>query len=281
MRYISFIIILSLIFAVIPVRALSSDNDELDTLWETYGLNLGIFISDLNTSFRVGSGIGLDVDAEKLLGLDSTNSVFRIGGLWRFSDNKRHRLDFSWFAFHRSGSKSITQDIQIEKRDGNTIIIPADTDVDSFFDIDIYQGAYSYSFLQDDRIDLAAIFGIYVMPIDFGIKASGFVSEEGQQDFIAPLPTVGLRLDIALAPKWFLRSGTQVFYLEYEQYKGSLLTFYGAIEYKPWKHIGFGLGLDSFKIRAEADGEDYPLIDFRGNIEFDYFGVQFYTRLFF
>ena len=71
--------------------------------------------------------------------------------------------------------------------------------------------------------------GLYIMPISFGIKATGLVDEKGDAKFTAPLPTVGFRMDVALAPKWFFRSGTQIFYLEYQQFKGSILAAQGAV----------------------------------------------------
>lgn len=281
MKILIHMVLVAIAIAGIPNPVLSADNASADSPWETYGLSGGVFISDINTSIRLGTGVGVDLDAEELLGLDSTNTVFRIGGLWRFSDNQRHRVDLSWFAFHRSGSRTVGQDFEIENREGETVEIEAGTEVDAFFDIDIYQLAYSYSFLQDERIDFAAILGLYVMPIDFGIKVAGVVDQEGKQDLIAPLPTLGLRLDIALTPKWYFRSGTQLFYIEYEQFKGSLLAAHTALEFKPWPHVGIGVGADSFKLRMEADGEDYPSIDLKGNLEFDYFGLQAYLRLFF
>jgi hypothetical protein len=274
-------VLVAILLASIPNPVLSAENASADSPWATYGLSGGVFISDTNTSIRLGTGVGVDLDAEDLLGLDSTNTVFRIGGLWRFSDNQRHRVDLSWFAFHRSGSKTVGEGFEFENSDGETVEIEAGTEVDAFFDIDIYQLAYSYSFLQDDRVDFAAILGLYIMPIDFGIKVAGVVDQEGKQDVIAPLPTLGLRLDIVLTPKWYFRSGTQLFYLEYEQFKGSLLAAHTALEFKPWTHLGIGLGADSFKLRVEADGEDYPSIDLKGNLEFDYFGLQAYLRLFF
>ena len=73
--------------------------------WEKFGANFGVFVSTVDSSFRIGSGIGVDIDVEDLLGLDSTNSVFRTDALWRFSKNRRHRLDFTWFAFRRDGSR--------------------------------------------------------------------------------------------------------------------------------------------------------------------------------
>ena len=128
---------------------------------------------------------------------------------------------------------------------------------------------------------MAALFGFYFMPIDIEFEVSGTVDAENTMDFIAPLPTFGLRMDFVLAPKWFFRSGTQIFYLEYQDFKGSVLTTHGAIEYTPWDRISFGLGLDSLTFQLEAAGEDYPSMDFRGNVEFNYVGFELYARIFF
>jgi hypothetical protein len=281
MNFLKISIIVTIILVVAAAHVMSAETEHQDDPWETYAITLGGFSSSLDTSFRVGAGVGLDIDAEELLDMDSTTTVFKIGGSWRFSDNKKHRLEFSWFAFHRDGSVTVDQTIEIEDRNGETIIINPGADVDSFFDIDIYQLSYSYSFLQDDRLDLAAQFGFYVMPMDVGIEVSGVIDEEATLDFTAPLPTLGLRMDIALTPKWLFRSGSQIFYLEYRDFKGSVLATHGAIEYTPWDHIGIGLGVDSFRLKAEADGEDYPSIDFNGNVEFTYVGVELYARIFF
>jgi hypothetical protein len=249
--------------------------------WEKYSIAIGGFISTVNTSIRFGSGVGLDIDAEELLDVDSSNTVFRVGGLWRFTDTKRHQLDLSWFAYHRSGSATVGNTLEIEDPDGNIIIILPGTEVDTLLNIDIFQLAYSYSFLQDDRLDLAAIFGLFIMPVDIELEVSGLGGEEGTLNFTAPLPTFGLRMDIALKPKWFFRSGTQIFYLEYQNFKGSIMTMHGAVEYTPWDHIGFGLGIDSFTLKIEGKDEDYPNIDLTGKVGFHYVGLQLYARIFF
>lgn len=48
-----------------------------ETPWEQFGVDIGVFLSAVDSHFRIGSGIGLDVDVEDLLGLETTNSVFR------------------------------------------------------------------------------------------------------------------------------------------------------------------------------------------------------------
>ena len=249
--------------------------------WEKFGVDLGVFLAGLDSSIRIGSGIGVDIDVEKALDLDSTNTVFRTGALWRFTSNRRHRLDLIWFSFRRDGDRQILEDIPIEDDDGNTIIIETGTTIETFFNLDIYQLAYSYSFFQDERIDLAVGIGFYVMPMDFGIKVSGLLDEDESETFTAPLPVFGLRMDVALTPKWFIRTGAQVFYLEYDNFSGSILEFRTALEYNPWKHVGIGLGFDTFNLRLEADGEDWPGIDLKGNVEFNYAGLQLYLRFFY
>jgi hypothetical protein len=45
------------------------------------------------------------------------------------------------------------------------------------------------------------------------------------------------------------------------------LEFRAAIEYNPWENLGMGLGFDALKLKLEANGEDYPSIDFKGDVE--------------
>ena len=214
--------------------------------------------------------------------MDTSTAVFRVDGAWRFTKNRRHRLDLSWFAIRRDGNRQILEDFTFERpSDGVEVTIPAGTKVESVFNVDIYKLDYSYSFFQDDRFDLALSCGLFIMPIEFGFTSTGAVNEKVNESITAPLPAVGLRGDFALTPKWFLRMRTEIFYLEIEQFKGSLYNASAAVEYKPWKHVGIGLGVDTLRVKVEADGQDYPLIDFKGKGEFTYFGLQLYTKIFF
>lgn len=274
------IITIAVISLIMPQDGFSEEWDLNEKPWEKFGFNFGAFISTLDSSFRIGSGIGLDIDVEDLLGLDSSTLAFRTDAMWRFSKNRRHRIDFTWFSIHRDGNRQLLEDITIGDID-DQITIPAGTTVEAFFDLDIYELAYSYSFFQDDRIDLSAGIGLYIMPMSFGINATGLIEHEGTQKFTAPLPVFGLRMDIALTPDWFIRTGTQVFYLEYDNFTGSVLDFHAALEYNPWEHVGIGLGFDTLGVRLEADGEDYPGVDLNGTVDFNYAGIQLYVRVFY
>lgn len=245
--------------------------------WEKASISLGTFISSSNSNIRLSAnGLGIGIDVEEALGMDTTQSVFRAGGIWRFSDNRRHRADLSWFAIRRDSSKQLGQDITI---DGVTY--PTGTQVNSEFNLDVYKAAYSYSFFQDDRMDIGAAIGLYIMPLRFEFIASGAANGNVSESVTAPLPVLGLRADFAMTPKWFLKMQADIFYLEYQQFKGSIYSTSMALEYKAFKRVGFGIATELFHLAVEAEGEDYPAIDFVGKLEYQYFGAMLYGKVYF
>ena len=250
--------------------------------WEKVSVNAGLFASRSAPEVRFGSGLGVEVNLEDALGMESDTQVFRVETYWRFTKNRKHRVDLSWFSLKRTASRTITEDITIEPPDDEEILIPAGTEVESKYNMDIYQMTYSYSFIQDDRLDFAGSAGLYIMPISIGLDVTGLVDDQADQSFTAPLPALGLRLDILLAQKWYFRSSTQLFYIEYEDYTGSLVNTRTAVEYNPWTHVGLGLGVDALRMSVQADDNaSIPGLDLRGNVDFSYVGIYLYGRVFF
>lgn len=246
--------------------------------WKKFSFSVGGFFNAMDSSVRIGTkNIGLEVDVEDALGFDTTTAVFRMNTFWRFKKNLRHRLDLSWFAIRRDGSKTLLEDFEI----GDTEF-PVNTVIESNFDIDVFRAGYSYSFFQDERMDLAVAGGLYIMPISFKISASGVFEGEEKADITAPLPTLGLRLDYSITPKWFLRNHFGVFYLQISDYRGGIMSGGSAIEWQPFKHVGLGLGFEYFRLGIEAENDsNYPGIDFSGSIKFHYFGAQLFVKMFF
>ena len=245
--------------------------------WDRFSLNLGAFLTTTNSTVRLGTTTaGAAIDVEDTLGIGSGNTAFRIDAAWRFTENRRHRIDFSWFSVKRSGSSQLFRDIEI---DGVTY--PTGTTVSTNLNLDLFRSSYSYSFFQDDRMDLAVAGGLYVAPISFDISASGGFSGSSSQSITAPLPVVGLRLDFAMTPKWFLRSNVDVFYLSYDNYTGFLTDVGVGVEYKAFEHVGFGLGFDTMHLEVEAEqGTSVPGVDFSGNFQFDYAGIYGYMKFY-
>ena len=267
----------ALLLVLVPVSSYAADNSTYNLPWERFNVQGGAFFASLNNNVTVGSaGAGVAVDLEQALGLDTQNTVFRLGTLYRFGETRRHRVDLDYLYFNRTASKTIGKEIVVDN-----VTLGVGTTVETTFNYQIIRAAYSYSFFQDDRMDLAASIGLFVMPIKFELSASGYGSKTGDFSFTAPLPALGLRGDFAITPRWMLRTNLDFFYLEYQSFKGALVDTRIAVEYNPWEHFGFGLGFDNFRVKLEAKDKDYPGVDFQGVVKSQFMGVQLYARYFF
>ena len=266
----------ALFVALVPLTSHAEDA-KFNLPWERFSIQGGAFFAGLNNKVTVGAeSAGIAVDLEQALGLDAHNTVFRGGAMYRIGEERRHRVDLDYLYFNRNATKTIGSDIVVDN-----VTIAAGQSVETTFNFQIIKAAYSYSFFQDARMDLAASIGLFVMPIKFEINAAGLASGQGEFNFTAPLPALGLRGDFAITPRWILRTNLDFFYLEYQTFKGALVDTRIALDYNPWDHFGFGLGLDSFRMGLEAKDKDYPGANFQGNIKSQFLGMQLYARYFF
>jgi hypothetical protein len=237
MKKIICIFVMLFIIGMFSQPAIAEINDSKDLPWERFSFKLGGYIADLNSELRIGSGTlgaGVSVDVEDALGMESSMSVFRAGALYRFGTNRRHQVDFTYYDFRRDATQKIGRDI-----DWGDNTYPIGTTVESFFNFRVFKGSYSYALLQDDRFRISASFGLYVMPIDMGISADEIGAEE--EDITAPLPVFGIKGDFAITPKLFLKQSFEAFYLEYENFKGSIVAANLLLEYNIWKNVGLGI----------------------------------------
>lgn len=186
--------------------------------WEKGYVNLGVYVAAFDSSFRIGStntGLGLDVDVEQLLGLDSRGTVFRIDAGYRIGRTLRHKIEFSWFKFDREGENPISQDIELPPELGGGTL-PTGLVIKGLFNIDFYKLMYRYSLVLDERADFNVGAGLYISPIEFGfgVQGRGFIKEE----ITAPLPVVGMGGQMALSSRWFFMGNTDFLFRNLERF---------------------------------------------------------------
>jgi hypothetical protein len=242
--------------------------------WEKWSLSLGGFASTLGSDVRIGTpGVGAEIDLDEVLGMESSNTVFRADAAYRFGSSRRHRLDFTWFDLSREATKTLAQEIDI---DGTTY--PVGTTVDSQFDLAFYNVRYSYSFLPDDRVDLAGSVGLHVT--DIGLTVHSLNEGTSGDSVTAPLPLIGARLDVALTEKWYARSSVEFLYLALGDFTGKISDVLLAAEYRAWKNFAIGAGLNAVGMSLEAESES-PGVSFEGDVNVDFFGLVLYGKLMF
>ena len=270
------LVMLCLLILASPVSA--EEDRPSGKPWSKYGFRAGANFHFVNSNVRLGAkGAGLSIDPQDLLNLDTSTSTAQVEGYWRFSKNLRHRLDLSWFSVNSEGETVLGRSIQLP----NNTILPLGTQVYTTLNLDVIKAAYSYSFFQDDRIDLAISGGLYVLPIKFDLAASGIANANVTENITAPLPVFGLRADFALTRKWFLRNNIDMFYLEIGDYKGGIVDARFAVEYKASEHVGVGLSAQGFNLLVESTKQtSVPGVDFNGAFQFTAYGMMLYLSVY-
>jgi hypothetical protein len=244
--------------------------------WEKASIALGGMIASMDTSAQVGlSGAGVAIDVEDILGLETSQSAFRVDALYRFGKSRRHRLDFTWFDLNREATRTLETEIEVEGT-----IYPVGTTVQSVFDLTFYNVRYGYSFLHDERVDFAGSIGLHVTEI--GLSVSDATIGTRGENVTAPLPLLGLRLDVLLTPRWYIRSSWEALYLAYDGARGAISDSTLAVEYRPWNRFSLGAGINAVRLTLEGEKDTgTPGFDFAAKFDLAYTGLLLYGKLMF
>jgi len=232
-----------------------------------FSIGLGAFFTDRDSQTRIDgeTSPGTDVDLETDLGLERSDTVFRVDAYWRFAD--KHRLDVSAFDLSRSASKQVEKEIIWDDT-----TYPINTRVDAEVDLAIYKAAYTWMFLKRDRSFLGATIGLYVADIGATLSASATGSVESS-DVTAPLPVVGLRGEYRFADRWSLRGSGEIFAIEYGDYDGSLYDFFVGLDFSATETIALGVGVNSVELDVGVTKGG-----FQGDVDWQYDGAMAYVK---
>jgi len=237
-----------------------------------YSGRVGIFIADMNSDISISSekiGLGVTINLEDILGLQTSNTVFRASFKYAFTQNYKHSVLFGYFGFFRKSKKVFQREIELG---GN--IYPIGTEISSRFDFRIFKLLYGYSFFKDKRIDLGVSAGFYIMPISFELNAFGFKTQA--TDFVAPLPLIGLFSAFSISPKLHITQSLELLYFNAFKMKGNITNLDIGLEYRPLKHIGVGLSVNSFWLDFSVFEQKDTFFDFQGTVRTGFVGFVLY-----
>ncbi len=227
-------------------------------------------VSRADTEFVILSsmGTGAGVSFEKSLGGDTTDSVVRIDGYYRFND--RHRLEFGSFTVDRDGVTTLTAVLNI----GDETFAINET-VTSNIKYTITKVGYAYSFYHSPQVELSLVAGLNIT--DYDISYSGSSGTSGASGVTAPLPLFGLQMTYAMSPKWSVHFLSEAFYIDIEDtLKGTLLNSEFSIEYKAFKNFAIGAG--TTRVSTDLDVNDD---DWKGSFSDSHRGYLVYGSLYF
>lgn len=242
-----------------------------DNIYRRFELGLGgLALATFNTTLQVGSsslGAGAVLDLEDALGVDSKTTSGRLDVHYAF--NRRSSLEFSAYDIRRDGRRILGEDIEFGDK-----VIPAGP-LDTQFNTLVVKLAYRHNLVADVRTVIAVSAGFHVMGVETGLKSETFNVEE-DLNVTVPLPVLGVHAAYALNHKWKVTVSAEFFRVALGDFTGSLTDSQIRIEHDPFKHFGWGVGLNGFIMDLGIDDGDVF-----ADLEYGYQGLMLYVRTFF
>jgi hypothetical protein len=246
---------------------------EEEQLSDRFMLRLGgYYVKNADTILRLDANnlpVGTYIDFHDTLGGDTTSTVFRADGLFRFND--KHALELSWYNLKFTGVRQLSKDII-----WNNQTYTASTVVDSKIKFDIYKLNYQYSVYHSKDVELGGLIGFHVMRTFAGISASG-VNEAQSQAVTAPLPVWGIFADYNFTPRFSVYYNYQVFFIDYQdKARGGMQDTLFGLEYRLFRHFALGAAYNRFNLNMELKGDKATL-----NLDTGWNGGMLYGSLYF
>lgn len=241
--------------------------------WSKLSFSLGGFFAGYDSGLALGAdaaGVGVVVDIEDALGIQTSNLAFRAQANYRFGKKQRSQLGLGYFSINRNATKVLEQELEL-----GDYFYAVGTEIKSRYNFSIIRLKYTYAFLQDERVSMGATLGLFIMPLSFRLEAPGI--EAQATDFVAPLPLVGLSTTVRLTPKFRLTQNTELLYIAVSGAEGSLLDLTLALDYSLSRNLDIGLGVNSNKISIRLV-EDAKIINFFGDVKMSYTGLMVYAK---
>jgi hypothetical protein len=250
-----------------------NDRNPLDA---TAIVDMGGFF--LSTDIRVrldgtNGSVGDAIDFEDSFGLDKFER-FRLDGLWRIKG--KHSVRGSYFESKRSANNQLTRDIHFGDE-----TYPLGVMTTARWKLQVMQVSYDYAFKREENYELAAGIGVHMLDATLGLDAtisaagsstSRELSESASTD--APLPVLGLRGVWRLPHDFYFTAQAQYFYVDFQQYAGSLSDLKATIVWQASPRLGLGLGYNDFRFRFDLE-KDY----FNGRLRWNYGGAMAFASI--
>jgi len=245
---------------------------EEELLPDRFMLRLGGYhAQNADTVMRLDANnlpVGTYIDFHDTLGGDTSPTVFRMDGLYRFND--KHGLQFSWYALRFTGTRVLDRDIQ-----WGDLTFPINATVNSELKFDTYKLSYQYSVYHNDKVELGASVGFHVMHISASINA-GSSGNQGEA-VTAPLPVIGLFADYNFTPRFSAFYNYQWFFINYQdKAKGGLQDFLFGLEYRVFRNVALGIAYNRFGMGLEVKGDAKTL-----NLNTNWNGGMLYGSVYF
>ena len=243
-----------------------------DRFWLEASLYRPHIDSSVAVTSKANPDIGTKIDMEKDLGLDSRQELPAFLAGARVS--RKFAIVAEFFQIGREGERTIANPITF-----NGVTYPANAVINSNFDTDIYRLTLNYSIVRKDTIEAGIALGVHATKFDVSLEGLGSIggqsgqTERRAEDFLAPLPTVGVFANFEVAPRLTIGGRADYMSLKVGDYDCRLINVQGKVSYRVVKNLGIGVGYRYVDYKVDVDKDRYT-----GNFKYSFNGPAIFLE---
>jgi hypothetical protein len=253
------------------LATLAHADDYLSPTDEHVRLSLGVMHLSNTTDIRLDSGAGVPgtpINAESVLGLNNSDFEVKFQAMVRVGEVNRLRFDY--FTLDRTGQNTLPAPVIF--RD---VVLQAGEPVESSLSMRLLGITHEYSFIHNEKFELAVVAGINDADISAQARQSTPNVHVNQTENVAgPFPTLGLDSTYVISKRFYIDGRAQYFKVSIDHDTGSLGIYELDALYRLRPNVSFALGYTAVKaiLDSRKPGES-------GRFDFDTKGPEIFVRV--
>jgi hypothetical protein len=263
--------LLRLLAATVPLFASNAyaDDHYRSPIDDRFRLTGGAFVASTATTLQLDGAVpdsGTLINLEDDLGLRGSTTLPDVEIMIGMRD--RHRVRLNYFKLDRSTNKNLERPLVIR---GDTYNI-GDL-AESTFNLRMLSLTYSYAFIHNPHVDLAASFGLNV--VEFNARALVRARALDQSESNAgPFPTIGLDALVPISRRFYGELRAEYLKVKIQSFEGSAENLHAGIVYRFRENLAFGVGYRKFNVDVTSNE-----VGDTGQFELDNSGAEAFLRL--
>lgn len=261
----------------LPCLAAAQERNHLYDKWQiSGGGTFLIYGTELRLDPDNPDRDGTTIDAENVLGLETTNFEPRAAVRWRMG--RRHELEAGFQWADRKAEKVLADTIVV----GDTSFA-AGIRVESKLNTSQAFLNYRYAFVAKENTMVGAAIGLGPIFLSASIDALAGATGGGadtlrveyseSKSLVGPVASLGLFGRFRVGDKWFIETDARGLYLSVSNIKAEVIELGGAVRYffsdKWGAELGYGGGW--YQVTISRDGD---LVDASGRIKYTVQGIR-------
>jgi hypothetical protein len=222
------------------VATLAHADDYVSPMDERVSLSLGVTHLSSTTNLLLDSNQGLQgtpINAESNFGLDRSDFEPKFDAMVRVDERSRWRFDY--FILDRTGQTTIAGAPIVFRN----VILPTGSPVQTSLSLRTLSITYEYSFLHNEKFEVAATIGVNDTDISAQARISTQTLHVNQdEDQAGPIPTIGLDSTYVLSKRFYLDGRVQYFKIAVDHLDASLGFYELDALYRFRPNVSFALG---------------------------------------